>query len=194
VELLREEALDEETRRDFLDTMAEQVERLQKLAVDLLDLSRLDAGSVELEREPVDISELARAVVTEFTPAVARHLTDLELRLPARISAHCDRGRVAQIMRILLDNALRHTPEGTHVTVAASRANGAARLTVIDDGPGLPDERQVFDRFYTGDAARGAGLGLAIARELAERMEGSLRADSRASGSAFTLELPADGG
>ncbi len=190
VELLQDEELDPATRREFLDTMAEQVERLQKLAVDLLDLSRLDAGSVELAREPVDLSELARAVASEFKPAVARHATELELHLPARIKANCDRERVAQIMRILLDNALRHTPDGTPVTVTAGRENGAARVTVADEGPGLPDDRQVFDRFATGDATRGAGLGLAIARELAERMDGSLRADSRPVGSAFTLELP----
>jgi signal transduction histidine kinase len=96
-------------------------------------------------------------------------------------------------MRILLDNALRHTPEGTRVMVSSSRANGAARVTVSDEGPGLPDKRQVFDRFYTGDATRGAGLGLAIARELAERMDGSLSAEDRGRGSAFTLELPAAG-
>ena len=80
-------------------------------------------------------------------------------------------------MRILLDNALRHTPAGTHVTVRADRSNGAAGLTVADAGPGLPDgsRAKVFERFYTGDAARGAGLGLAIARELAERMDGRLR-------------------
>ena len=70
VELLQDEELDAATRREFLDTMAEQVERLQKLAVDLLDLSRLDAGSVELAREPVDLSELARAIAGEFKPAV----------------------------------------------------------------------------------------------------------------------------
>ncbi len=190
VELLRDEELDEETRREFLDTMAEQVARLQKLAVDLLDLSRLDAGSVALEREPVDLSELAREILGEFKPAVTHHGTELELRLPAKIRADCDRERVAQIMRILLDNALRHTPEGTHVTVSSGRANGAAILAVADDGPGLTDERQVFDRFYTGDAARGAGLGLAIAQELAERMDGSLAAEGRNSGSTFTLKLP----
>ncbi len=194
VELLRDEDLDDETRREFLDTMAEQVERLQKLAVDLLDLSRLDAGSVALERQPVDLGELARTIVGEFRPAVTRHETELELRLPSRIQALCDRERVAQIMRILLDNALRHTPEGTHVTVTAERHNGAAQLTVSDDGPGLPDEHQVFDRFYTGDATRGAGLGLAIARELAERMDGSIRAAHRPLGTSFTLELPTDGG
>jgi two-component system OmpR family sensor kinase len=196
VELLQDEDLDEETRREFLETMSEQVARLQKLSVDLLDLSRLDAGSVELHSEPVDLSELARSVVNEFTPAIAEHETDLELRLPDQgPEALCDPVRVAQIMRILLDNALRHTPAGTHVTVGAARSNGKAGLSVIDHGPGLPShsEIKVFDRFYTGDAARGAGLGLAIARELAERMHGRLRVRSADRGTSFTLELPTDG-
>jgi two-component system, OmpR family, sensor kinase len=192
VELLRDEDLDEETRREFLDTMAEQVQRLQKLAVDLLDLSRLDAGSLELERAPVDLSELARAVLGEFKPAVAQHGADVQLRLPARVRARCDRERAAQIVRILLDNALRHTPQGTQVTVSAGRENGSACVTVSDQGPGLRDDVKVFERFYTGDATRGAGLGLAIARELAERMEGSLRTDPRPHGASFTLSLPAD--
>jgi two-component system, OmpR family, sensor kinase len=196
VELLQDEELDEHTRREFLETMSEQVDRLQKLSVDLLDLSRLDAGSLELEPEPVDLSELARSVVGEFTPAIADHGTDLEILLPeVGPDALADRQRVAQIMRILLDNALRHTPAGTHVTVRADRSNGAAGFTVADAGPGLPEESRakVFERFYTGDAARGAGLGLAIARELAERMDGRLRVSSASGQTAFTLELPADG-
>jgi two-component system OmpR family sensor kinase len=196
VELLQDEELDEETRREFLETMGEQVARLQKLSVDLLDLSRLDAGTLELEAEPVDLAELARSVVHEFTPALADHGTDLEVDLPERgPQALCDGERVAQIVRILLDNALRHTPAGTHVTVRADRSNGAAGLTVADSGPGLPEgsRGKVFERFYTGDAARGAGLGLAIARELAERMDGRLRVGSESRGAAFTLELPADG-
>jgi two-component system, OmpR family, sensor kinase len=196
VELLQDEDLDEETRREFLDTMSEQVARLQKLSVDLLDLSRLDAGSVELHPEPVDLSELARSIVNEFTPALADHDTELEIRLPdVGPEALCDPVRVAQIMRILLDNALRHTPAGTQVTVGAARSNGTAGLTVTDSGPGLPNnsDTKVFERFYTGDAARGAGLGLAIARELAERMHGRLRVSSASRGAAFTLELPTDG-
>jgi two-component system OmpR family sensor kinase len=196
VELLQSEELDEATRREFLDTMGEQVARLQKLSVDLLDLSRLDAGSVELHSEPVDLSELARSVVNEFTPALADHETDLDVRLPDQgPEALCDPVRVAQIVRILLDNALRHTPAGTHVSVGAARSNGTAGLTVTDRGPGLPDhsETKVFERFYTGDAARGAGLGLAIARELAERMDGRLRVSSADRGTAFTLELPTNG-
>jgi two-component system, OmpR family, sensor kinase len=196
VELLQDEELDEDTRREFLETMSEQVARLQKLSVDLLDLSRLDAGSLELHPEEVDLSELARSVVHEFTPAMANHDTDLDVRLPEQgPEAVCDPERVAQIMRILLDNALRHTPAGTHVTVRADRSNGAAGFTVADAGPGLPEgsRAKVFERFYTGDAARGAGLGLAIAHELAERMDGRLRVTSQSGGTAFTLELPVYG-
>jgi two-component system, OmpR family, sensor kinase len=196
VELLQDEDLDEETRREFIDAMSEQVARLQKLSVSLLDLSRLDAGSVELQSEPVNLAELARSVLNEFGPALAEHRSELDVELPDEgPRAHCDRERVAQIMRILLDNALRHTPEGTHVTVRADCSNGAAALTVADTGPGLSLEarEKAFERFYTGDAARGAGLGLAIASELAERMEGRLRLTSNTRGIAFTLELPVDG-
>jgi two-component system, OmpR family, sensor kinase len=194
MELLQDEELDEVTRAEFLDTMGEQVERLQKLSVDLLDLSRLDAGSLELQPERVDLAELARSVIGEFTPALGEHGTAVELRAPGeRVEARCDRGRVAQIMRILLDNALRHTPEGTNVTVSAERNDGAAELTVADSGPGLGEVQaaHVFERFYTGDAARGAGLGLAIARELAERMEGRVVLSTRPGQTRFTVELPA---
>jgi signal transduction histidine kinase len=194
MELLQGEDLDEGTRREFIDTMGEQVDRLQKLSVDLLDLSRLDAGSLELQSERVDLAELARSVVGEFTPALAEHGTELELRAPnGPVEVRCDRGRVAQIMRILLDNALRHTPEGTDVTVSTERHDGAAELTVADSGPGLDDGQaaHVFERFYTGDAARGAGLGLAIARELAERMDGSVVLASRPGDTRFTVWLPA---
>ena len=195
VELLQDEDLDEETRREFLDTMSEQVARLQKLSVDLLDLSRLDSGSVELQTEPVDLAELTRSVAGEFHPLLEEHRTELHLEIPDEgPNASCDRERVAQIVRILLDNALRHTPEGTDVTVSAHRYNGAAELTVADSGPGLPAgaRSKVFERFYTGDAARGAGLGLAIARELAERMDGRLLLRTEG-GTSFTLELPSDG-
>jgi two-component system OmpR family sensor kinase len=196
VELLQDEDLDEDTRREFLETMGEQVERLQKLSVNLLDLSRLDSGSVELHTEPVDLAELTRSIAGEFHPRLTEHGTELMLNVPEEgPSALCDRERVAQIMRILLDNALRHTPEGTNVTVSASRYNGAAELTVADTGPGLPAgaRGKVFERFFTGDAARGAGLGLAIARELAERMDGRLMLSTERKVTAFTLELPSNG-
>ena len=197
VELLEDDQLDDVTRAQFLETMREQVERLQKLAVDLLDLSRLDAGSLQLAPEEVDLRELARDVAVEFAPALDRHRTELEMRLPeGPVEAVCDRERTVQIMRILLDNALRHTPEGTDVTVTAGSSNGTAELAVADYGPGIdPGARsQLFERFYTADAARGSGLGLAIACELAERMHGRIELDSKPGRTVFRLALPAGGG
>ncbi|HEU0019858.1 MAG TPA: HAMP domain-containing sensor histidine kinase [Thermoleophilaceae bacterium] len=191
VELLRDEELDEAERRDFLDEIAQQVERLQKLAVDLLDLSRLDSGSLALDIDTVDLAEVASMVAGEFKPATSEHDTDLQLELPAGgVAARCDRERVVQILRILLDNALRHTPPGTTVRVGAGSDSAGAAITIADSGPGLPDGKPVFDRFVTGGESQGAGLGLAIARELAERMGGSLRASANGDGAAFTLELP----
>jgi two-component system OmpR family sensor kinase len=195
-ELLTDEDIDEETRSEFLWLMREQIERLQKLAVSLLDLSRIDAGSLELNPEEVDLSELVREVAGEFTPAVGQHHTELELELPTEeVDALCDRERAAQIVRILLDNALRHTPNGTHVTVMTERENGTAQLTVTDSGPGVSSviSDRVFERFYTGDAVRGSGLGLAIARELADRMSGKIELRSHPGETAFTLALPAAG-
>jgi signal transduction histidine kinase len=192
VELLRDEDLSREERGEFLDEIAQQVERLQKLAVDLLDLSRLDAGSVALAIENVDLTELVESVAREFRPALKEHDTQLELELPETgFTAVCDGERVAQIVRVLIDNALRHTPPGTAVRLSGGRDSAGVALTIADQGPGLPAETPIFDRFVTGGASQGAGLGLAIAHELAARMDGSLRASQNGSGAAFTLELPA---
>jgi len=192
-ELLEDEELDDGTRRQFVRAMRGQIERLQKLAVDLLDLSKLDAGSIEINPEETDLGELARDVAHEFSPAAIRRGGGLDVRLPeGHVEAWCDPQRVTQIMRILVDNALRHTPEGTPVTVTANRDNGHAEFAVADAGPGVDGESadQLFERFYTADAARGSGLGLAIARELAERMNGEIRLASRPGNTVFTLALP----
>jgi two-component system OmpR family sensor kinase len=193
VELLQDEELDEETRRQFLDQMAGQIARLRKLATELLDLSKLEAGSLELRPEPTDVGELARQVTAEFTPALAQHDSHLQLRLQRDpIRATCDRERVAQIVRILIDNALAHTPEGTEIFVSATRVNGNVCLAVRDHGLGIHRTvlPRIFEPFFTSDDAQGSGLGLAIARELAERMSGHLRVESVPGRTEFTLELP----
>jgi signal transduction histidine kinase len=191
VELLHDEDLPDADRREFLDEMTQQVSRLQKLAVDLLDLSRLDAGSLALDVETADLKEIVESVAGEFTPALKDHGTELRLRLPeGGVPARCDRERVVQIARVLLDNALRHTPPGTAIRISAGQDSRGAALTVADEGPGLPSDTPVFDRVVTGGASQGAGLGLAIARELAERMDGTLRSTDGGSGAIFTLELP----
>jgi signal transduction histidine kinase len=194
VELLEDEELDEDTRRRFLAQVRQQVDRLAKLSVDLLDLSRLEAGSLELRPEAVDLSELARSVSSEFEPVLAQHDSRLEVHLPGRpVEALCDPVRVAQIMRILIDNALTHTEPGTNIVVSAARDNGFAQLAVRDYGRGIARTSlsQIFEPFYTSDDAQGSGLGLAIASELAERMNGRLGVESRPGRTVFMLELPA---
>jgi signal transduction histidine kinase len=193
VELLEDEELDGETRRRFLDQVREQVRRLGKLSVDLLDLSRLEAGSLELRPEEVDLSELTRSVSGEFEPTLAQHDSRLELRLPPRrLEAQCDPVRVAQIMRILIDNALTHTPPGTQIVVTGGRENGRVQLAVRDNGEGIDRQaqRRIFEPFFTADDAQGSGLGLAIASELAERMSGRLSVASATGATVFTLEIP----
>jgi signal transduction histidine kinase len=196
VELLEDEELSDDERARFIAALREQVERLRKLAVDLLDLSKLEAGSLELRPEPVDVAELARGVAAEFEPALAQHDSHLELRLgrePAE--AVCDPVRVAQVLRILIDNALIHTESGTRIVVTAARENGAMRLSVRDHGPGIrrADVGRIFEPFFTCDDAQGSGLGLAIASELADRMEGDLAVDTLPGRTTFTLEIPAGG-
>ena len=193
VELLEDDELDAETRQRFLEQVRDQVERLRKLSVDLLDLSRLESGSLELRPEQVDLGELTRSVSGEFEPVLAQHDAHLELRLPSgRIEALCDPVRVAQIVRILIENALVHTAPGTRILVTARRSDGRVRLGVRDDGEGIDPQvvGRIFEPFYTADDAQGSGLGLAIASELAEHMAGRLSVDSQPGETTFTLELP----
>ncbi len=197
LELLDDEDLDRETRREFLEETRVQVDRLTRLATDLLDLSRLDAGELRLERGDVELAAVARTVAEEFR-ALA-DATDHPLVVSASDEAHAvgDEERVVRVGRILVENALRHTPRGTAVELAVAARDGQATLSVRDAGPGIPREEQehVFERFYraSGGKASGSGLGLAIAYELATRMGGMLRVSSQPGETVFTLELPSDG-
>ena len=199
LELMAEEDLDPATREEFVLTMREQVSRLTKLATDLLDLSRLDSGAVEVGSEPVDLAAAARGLVREFRGLAARHGSRVVLARPPRGLPHGigDEQRVQQIGRVLVDNAVRHNPEGTQVRVAVGADDGHVTLTVSDDGPGIDadSQRHLFERFWRGPQgnASGSGLGLAIAGELAQRMGGEIAVSSGADGSSFALRLPADG-
>ncbi len=193
VELLEEEDPSPEEREEFVRTMRQQIDRLTKLTADLLDLSQLDAGAMVMRARDIDLGALAREVTREFGARADLRGSRLELRTPERPAlAVGDPDRVRQIIRILLDNALTHTPEGTKVTVTTYSVNRRAELTVSDEGSGIPQRVQsrIFERFYTADKAGGSGLGLAIASELAQRMEGRITISSSRRFTAFTLDLP----
>jgi signal transduction histidine kinase len=212
------EHLDLEDARARTARAREQSRRLSRLASDLLDLSRLDA-EVSLRCEPVELSELARAVAAELDLRANQRGVRLAVHASAAPAwADADPGAVARIVRILLDNALRFAPEGSAIDVdvcaraggPAGAGNGAARahdgggafteVLVHDHGPGVPEQERelIFERFRRGAGSGGQGgfgLGLAIGRELAVRMGGSLElledAPSGEGGARFALRLPA---
>ena len=196
LELLDDPDLDEPTRREFLVRMREQVDRLTKLATDLLDLSRVDAGRLTVNTESIDLAELADELADEFDLRAAASEHVLEVSADAPVSARGDALRVLQLGRVLVENAIVHTPPGTTVRLRAARDGGRALLEIADDGPGIPGEarQQVFQRFFRlgGARASGSGLGLAIARELAELMGGRIELDIDDGWTRFTLVLSAD--
>jgi signal transduction histidine kinase len=195
LELLDDEELDPATQEEFLATMRDSVQRLTKLATELLDLSRLDAGHIDLEHEPVSLAATARFVVDEFGPLAMQSQHELSAVTDESALAVGDEQRVVQIIRNLVENALVHTPPGTSVRLRAERVGDAVAVTVEDDGPGIPPEQlaHVFDRFYRGDGtqASGSGLGLSIAHELARVMGGRLELESGHGRTVFRLTLPA---
>ena len=148
-----------------------QSRRLGRLAADLLDLSRIDA-EIELRSEPVEFGELSRAVLAEFElGTAARGLASVLDDSAGPVWGWGDPGSVARILRILLENAVRVSPEGSHIRVEL-RNGDRATLSVCDEGPGVPiEERElIFERFKRGretGGQAGFGLGLAIGRELA---------------------------
>jgi signal transduction histidine kinase len=194
LELMDDEELDESTKQEFLDQMRQQVSRLTKLASDLLDLSRLDAGRMSVDRDPIDLTALGEELVEEFGPAARAGGHELELEEHDGATATGDELRVFQIGRVLVENALLHTPPGTAVRIRALQRNGSAFLEVEDEGGGIPaDQRdQLFERFVRleGTRASGSGLGLAIAKELAELMGGRITVESEPGRTVFALVLP----
>jgi signal transduction histidine kinase len=194
LELLADEDVEEATRRDFLETARGQVVRLTRLATDLLDLSRIDAGQLGLESELVDLAATAQSLVDEFGPLAEGSGHTLIVGSAGDVFAVGDSQRIVQIGRSLVENALRHTPGGTTIELRASVWVDRAELSAHDDGPGigLEEQERVFERFYRaeGSAAFGSGIGLAIARELAQRMGGTIVLRSQPGDTTFTLVLP----
>lgn len=198
------ELLDEDLREggDLSDAQEQvasarrELRRLSVLASELLDLSRLDAA-VLLRSEPVELGEIARAVAAEFELHATEQGTALDVDSPGPCWAVGDPAACARVVRILIDNALRYAPGGEPIEVATSRENGKAVVRVADRGPGVPPEERerIFERFHRGKATSevsGFGLGLAIGRELAERMGGTLDIEPSNRGAQFAFTLPAN--
>jgi signal transduction histidine kinase len=197
LELIDEGELSPEEQSEFLQVMRQQVDRLRTMAVSMLDLSRVEAGSFELSPEDVDLVTAGRSVLDEFqAQAQTRELT-LAIDGDDGQTAWCDEQRLVQVLRALIDNAVKYSPPGSSVRLSTALEETEAVVVVADDGPGISAKElpHVFERFHRGREERGtttgAGLGLSIARELTEMMGGSITAESPATGGArFTVRLP----
>jgi signal transduction histidine kinase len=197
--LLREELAAGELDRESVSVQVNQAEditgRVSALAAQLLDLSRLDAG-VPPRRELIELRETCRAVIAEFSIRAGESDRAIELDAGDAVWAVADPDGVAQVVRVLLDNALRFAPAGTAVEVQLTSADGTCVIAVSDGGPGVPasEREQIFERFRRGTQTGGEGgfgLGLAIAREVATRMDGDVVIAGAASGARFELRLVA---
>ena len=198
VEALSEDDVDAEESRRFLAIIIRHTERMERLVKDLLRLARLDAGQETLAVVACEIRTLAQAVATDLARALAerRQSVDIAIAPDAEI-VRGDPGRLHDALRNLVANAITYGPEGTTVRIEASREDSLITISVLDEGPGIPEEdlSRVFERFYRVDKSRardpgGTGLGLAIVKHLIELHGGEVRAGNRPEGGArFTVVL-----
>jgi len=197
LELLTERELERETQQHFLALARQQTARLTTLSARLLDLSRLDSGMTTIQEAEADMVEIARGALADYETVAAEKRVHLELETGCqRQLLVCDRSHVAQILSILLDNAIKASPDGGRVAIVIAD-DAPFSLLVTDEGPGVArdEAERIFERFYrsaSSPTGSGFGIGLAIARELATAMGGHLVAEvNERRGGCFRLTLPA---
>ncbi|MDP2469708.1 MAG: ATP-binding protein [Candidatus Palauibacterales bacterium] len=186
--------------RGFANRIVVNSRRMQALVDDLLDLSRIESGAWTPEPMTLDLAAVARDVWTTFDRRPEETGVDLALEVPVDLKVQADPNALRQILRNLLDNALRYGPPGTSVTVSAAPEKGGVRIVVADAGSGIPTDHleRVFERFYRVDAARsreagGTGLGLSIVKHLVAAHGGDIGIESEVGeGTRVWFLLPAD--
>jgi signal transduction histidine kinase len=200
VELLQGRAGDEPaTRAEFLETSRQQLDRMDWLAHNLLELSKLESGLLRLDLRPEDLRSTVESAFEQADPAAKRRGVDLELHLPSSpVRIRHDPQRIGQVVANLVGNAIKFTPRGGRVTVELEAARDGARLQVRDTGVGIDTAEipHIFERFYRGSRANeargsGSGLGLAIVKSIVDMHGGRIAVESRVgAGSTFTVTLP----
>jgi signal transduction histidine kinase len=185
-----------EQRREYLGIIEAQARRLGALVNDFLDVQRLEEGKLSISKELVDIGSVVREQTELFAGQSPKHLLDVSLP-PTPLPVHGDSNRLAQVVANLLSNAIKYSPKGGVVRVAGERRNGVIRVSVQDEGVGIPEDlrREIFGKFVRGNASdegiEGSGLGLAISRSLVEAHGGSIDFESeKGRGSTFWFEIP----
>ena len=198
--ILDETADTPEARQQAARIIFDESGRMHRMALDLLDLARLEAGTADLQMSNVDMSLLMQSVIDKFTPQAKKAIVSLKLDVPDDLpSLVGDGDRLAQILTNLIDNALKFTPANGEIILSAKKVGGGLEVSITDTGFGVPKDAlpRLFDRFYQADPSRagggkhGAGLGLAIVKEIVEAHGGKIGVRSQAGhGATFTIHLP----
>ena len=185
------------TEREYVECIARNAETLSRLVTQLFEFSRIGRGEVSVVIEPVSLSSLTADVVKELAAVAGDHHVLLEVQ--SDVTVRADRDAVTRILSNLFANAVKFSPPGTEIGITVDAAGGMGVLSVLDEGPGVSesDRERVFELFYrgsgAGEQASGLGIGLAVVRELTERMGGSVAAENRREGGAsFSVRLPLD--
>ncbi|WP_437963900.1 AAA family ATPase [Sorangium sp. So ce260] len=195
--LRRDRHTSEERHGRVLQRMDRQVHRLVRLIEDLLDVSQLDTGRLELHVEPVDLAKVVNDVLERLAERIAQSGSPVSVRAEPSVVGSWDRSRLEQVVSNLLDNALKFGA-GRPIEVSVAQKDGTAELVVQDQGIGIPPGRlpHVFERFERAVSSRhfgGLGLGLHVVKTIVEALGGAVRGDSRlGEGSRFTVELPCE--
>lgn len=190
-----QEGIAQEKKEQYLGVILEESEKMDAMVLQMLDLSRLEAGKVKLAADSFSLAALTRAVFDKMQPlAEAKGLT-VRFTVPNECRLTADEGRITQVVTNLASNAIKYTPEGGEISVIVYRKNDTNILCVENTCERLSDEAlsKVFDSFYRGDAARtteGTGLGLAIVKAIVEQHGGSCRAFNTPTGVQFQVILP----
>jgi PAS domain S-box-containing protein len=189
----------EDERRTFLGYIASESERLTEIVDQLLNVARLDAGDLHVELGRIDVGSVVSEVLGTVEDSESVNGHRFEIDLPDEpLAAEADPEKVRQVFNILVENALRYSPQGGKVTVGARRNADRVEVRVVDEGMGIPaaEREWIFRKFYRAetaarDGAAGTGLGLFIAKELVNAMGGRIWVDStEGEGSSFAFELP----
>jgi signal transduction histidine kinase len=196
--ILKNDSLDKEERLKFLETTQRSSERLNKLVTELFELAKLDAGELTLHREQFSLAELAHDVIQKFQLRAQHHGLTLDVEIDADVAyVSADIGLIERVLDNLVDNAIKHTPEGGHISLLINSQGGHVNVTVKDTGRGIPESElpHIFQRFYKRPAddehSTGAGLGLAIAQRILELHGSELKVTSELhQGTCFDFALP----
>ena len=192
--LLLDIPLPPDAQQRQIDIIRRTAQRMDRLIMDLLDVSSMEAGRFSVEPHPESLRSLVNEARELFAAVAAGQEVDLRTDVPDDdVMVQADRGRVLQVLSNLIGNAVKFTPAGGSVTVIARREDGHARVTVSDTGSGIAEENlsRIFDRFWHSGKAGGSGLGLAIAQGIVQAHNGRIWVESGPDGTSFHFTLPA---